>query len=84
MTAATASGLPIQLTLLRYPTGRWGFAGRVPLPLAYEHRDGSPATDAEIRDDLRLPGNVRKLRSVAFETREEAVTAAAALGYEVA
>jgi len=68
------------LHVIQFPSGRFGFAGRVPLELAYRRADGSVPTEAEVSDDLRLPGNFRALKARTFETREEACSAAAGAG----
>jgi len=60
------------LHVIQFPSGRFGFAGRVPLELAYRRADGSTPTEAEVADDLRLPGNFRALKARTFATAEEA------------
>jgi hypothetical protein len=66
-------------TTIRFPSGRWGFAGQaIPAHLAYEHKTGRPATPEEIAvaraHGPRLAG--LKLRS--WATEEEALAAAEA------
>jgi hypothetical protein len=72
-----------ELNLIRYPTGRWGFVGPAPSVLTHKRADGSEPTAEEVERDRRLPDKLRKLKTVAFETQEEATKAAAALGHEV-
>jgi hypothetical protein len=72
------------VTLLQYPSGRWGFAGRVPMDLSYRNKDGSPITE-ELADSIRSfgPGLFKnKVDSVSFDTAEDAIEAARALGVE--
>ena len=34
-------------TLMQFPTGRWGFVGRVPAVLAWARKDSTPMTDTD-------------------------------------
>lgn len=61
-----------QCSILQYPSGRYGLVGSVPGALAYTRVDGSVPTDQEIDDDLRLPGNYRRLKNRTYASREEA------------
>jgi len=72
--------------LIQYPSGRWGFVGRVPQVLAHEG-------DADLLDCARLsgPGLARKIAeregrhfaTLAWDTEAEARAAADAAGYPV-
>ena len=55
----------LPLALIQYPTGRWGFAGRIPAELCHEYKDRI------------TPGPT--YRSNVYETEAEARQAAAAI-----
>ena len=40
--------------LIQYPTGKWGFVGRVSLSLTYGRKDGSPLTPVDKDEISRL------------------------------
>ena len=72
------------LVLMRTPSGRWAFAGRVPAPLAWCRKDGRPMTAQDFED--AAASNTPALvgyRTVSFPSAEEARTAAAAIGAEI-
>ena len=79
-------GLGLHVT--QYPSGRWGFVGRVPAELAYQHADGSIPTESEQRDIAQssLPAMTCKaygIKTRVFETEQQARFAAARAGYQV-
>ena len=46
--------------LIQFPTGSWGFVGSVPLALGFVRKaDGSTPTEAEVKQDARMPGSPR-------------------------
>jgi hypothetical protein len=78
--AAFFNRKPLPLSIIEFPSKRWGFVGRVPMDLSYE---GS-AEDLEIgrRHGFGLvSGRVKRLT---WETKDEALAAAKAKGYTVA
>jgi hypothetical protein len=71
---------PLPLSVIQYPTKRWGFVGRVPTDLAYE---GSPEDiSIGLQHGFRLVKS--RVKSLSWETKEEALAAAAEKGYSVA
>lgn len=69
----------------QYPSGRWGFVGRVDGRLAHEALDGSELDARTLRDIASFgPGLfAHKARHRTWNTREEAIEAARELGIEV-
>ncbi len=83
MTIAGLGRLPLN-NVMQYPTGRWGFVGTVDGRLAAEHTDGTPLTEQEMIDCRKFGrGLFKNIRSRSWETREEAIAAADAIGAEV-
>jgi hypothetical protein len=75
------------LHVIKYPSGKYGFVGRVPAVLAYVHEDGSAPTDSECKDILQScrPALVCKrygIRTRTFETEQQALFAAVRAGFE--
>lgn len=69
--------------LIQYPSGRWGFIGRVDGRLAYTHKDGRLIDDASFLDKLSKVNNPALLaKGRSFATRQEAIDAARSLGLE--
>jgi len=66
--------------LQRYPTGRWGFAGRVRADLCYERKDGRPLTEADIDNGRSFGPRLAGLKRRTWPTREAAELARG--GYE--
>jgi hypothetical protein len=67
-------------TLIQYPTGSWGFVGRVPAALAWRREDGKPMTDRDWHavTHCMAPGSFGYC-SVAFECAHDARVALSAL-----
>jgi len=74
------------LHVIQYPSGRFGFVGRVPTALAYENLDGSPINERQAAAAAHCgPGfAVPKIRKQTWTTREAAIVAAREAGHEVA
>lgn len=74
------------LILLEQLAGIWSFVGRVPETLAYRREDGQPLTDKE-RQTIKHcgPGFCRdpKVSAVTFESEEQALDYAGAMGHHV-
>ena len=65
------------MTTIQAPSGRWIFVGSgIPGALAYEHISGRPATEQELATAKSFGPRLAHVRSVSFETREQAVKAA--------
>lgn len=73
----------LPLCVNQYPTGRWGFVGRVPADLAWTSLDGGPPDPAEVDVASQFGARFAKVRSRSWETREDALRAAAEIGAEV-
>ena len=84
----TVSGIS-GIHLLKYPTGRFGFCGRVPVSLSVVNADGTPVSDVVAEkyahdrhyagDRVALQSNGLKRRT--WETSDAAMADAAAEGY---
>lgn len=77
---AMTMGIPGRLptnAITQYPSGRWGFVGRVDARLGFTMKDGSPATDKAIADARIAGPSVAGLVCRTFATREDAMAALA-------
>ena len=71
-------------SVIRYPSGRWGFVGSVDARLAFIGADGHEPTADELRRVALVGlGIVKSVKTRAWDTREEAIAAAEAIGLEV-
>jgi len=75
--------------LIKYPSGRWGFAGTVPMQLAYAHDDGTPLSEAEAKElsESSIPtmyAKSIKAKSLSWPDKESALKAAKDAGVSVA
>ncbi len=67
-----------ELTVIKYPSGAYGFAGSVPVELAYEMVDGSPLDPDQVRIARHCgPGFAKKLKGRSWPTEAAALAAAA-------
>ena len=76
------------LNVIQWPSGRFGFFGRVPAQLAYVKADGSEVPDAELREvsQSSFPAMTCKrygIKTRGFDTEEQARDAAKAAGFEI-
>lgn len=76
------------LNVMRYPSGKFGFVGRVPSDLAYIKADGTAPTDNECREIAQsgFPAMVCKrlaIQTRVFETEQAARDAAKLAGYSI-
>lgn len=76
------------LNIIKYPSGKFGFVGRVPYELAYIHSDGHTPTMSEFRDIAQSsnPAMTCKkygIKTLVFDTENEARFYAARAGFEV-
>ncbi len=77
-----------QLSIIQYPSGRWGFVGSVPKDLAIRHRDNRTLSDAEFREYSQAsnPSMVKRRCNYVepvFNTREDAVAFALESGVTI-
>jgi hypothetical protein len=69
----------------QHPSGRWGFVGSVPMDLAFvDPVDGGPPDPAEAAKRASFGGRFGNVKRRSWATREDALAAADALGYDVA
>lgn len=68
--------------LMQFPSGRWGFVGSVDARLSIVQLDGSPATPDQIRKAASFGIGIMRheIRTRSWETRADAIAAAAELG----
>ncbi len=69
--------------LIEHKPGVWGFAGSVASELAYESKDGTPATAEQLANARSFGPALAGVRSKTWPTREAAIAAAKAIGQEV-
>ena len=68
-------------SLIQYPSGRWGFVGRVDAELAYvDAATGGPATPEQMKDARQFGPRLARVKERAWDTAEEALAAARAVG----
>ena len=77
----------LPLSLIKYPSGRWGFVGRVPSDLAFIYEDKSDL-DAALHSGPRIARLIAQRHGRVFiqrswESEAAARTEAAALGYVI-
>ena len=65
--------------VIQYPTGRWGFVGRVSAALAVVQLDGSPATEKQIVTAKQFGPRLAHVKDRTFATKADALQAAADL-----
>ncbi len=73
----------IKLNLIQGPNNCFTFVGLVPCTLGYTTADGAEVTPELVEKQHMLPSNYRSIKSRRYSTREDAVAAAAELGFEV-
>lgn len=69
--------------VFQYPSGKWGFVGRVDCRLTWQNKDGTPLTAADATRLVRLsnPGMAYKVK--VYNSRQDAIDAANVLGVEI-
>ena len=68
--------------LMRFPSGKWGFVGSVPLQLAFEHKDGSELTVEEGHKVASFGvGLFKNIRTRTWIAAIDAMQAAQDVGY---
>lgn len=76
------SALP-EHCLIQFPAGSWGFVGSVDTRLAFVSKDGSEATAEQIKNAQQFGPRLAGVKTRSWETKQDAIDAAAALGYDV-
>jgi hypothetical protein len=76
------------LHVIKFPSGKFGFVGSVPVILAYIHEDGHTPTPSEFQDIVQssFPAMTMKtygIKTRVFETEQEARFTAARAGFAV-
>lgn len=74
------------LHIIKYPSGRYGFVGRVPAALAYSGTPEDMQTAAQCGPGIAreiAKRNGREFRTLVWNTEDEARAAATALGFTV-
>ena len=61
----------------QFPTGRWGFVGRVPVTLGYVQQNGETPTAKQCASAAHCGPGIAGLRPRTWETKEEAEQALA-------
>lgn len=74
--------------LVQYPSGRWGFSGSVHSSLKYANLDGTPVSDATLKEiqgssNPAMMAKARGVKTLSFETKEAALEHAKLNGQEV-
>lgn len=59
----------------QYPTGKWGFVGRVPVVLGYKRKDNRPLTQGDVDACVQCGPGLAGLDPVVFDTKEQAQAA---------
>ena len=67
----------LPLAIIQYPTGRYGFAGSVPIDLAYVYHTGENLTDEMAAKIAKFgPGLYKKkVKSLSFDSESDAIFA---------
>lgn len=69
--------------LIQFPTGSYGFAGSIPVELAFVAKDGSAPTERQLEIERRCGPGFAKLKSRSWPTAAEALAEASRLGVKV-
>lgn len=77
-----------QLSIIKFPSGKFGFVGSVPKDLAIRHADGSKLSDAEFGrySKTSCPAMVKKSEGYiepVFDSKEAAIEFAKKEGFEI-
>jgi hypothetical protein len=76
------------LNVIKYPSGKWGFVGRVPSDLAWIKQDGSTPTPEECNEVAQASFRAMVCKRLGIHTRtftteQEARDTAKAAGYSI-
>ncbi len=64
-----------QNVIIRYPSGKWGFAGRVDARLCYVTEDGGTPTPKQLQDAARFGPRLAGVTTRVFATEAAALEA---------
>ncbi len=78
----TLKGLPVN-AIIQFPSGRWGFTGKVSGELAFVNKDGGPPTEKQLQDAREFGPGLIGIKGRAWDTKKEALAAAKRLGVDV-
>ena len=71
-----------QLTVIQFPSKKWGFVGSVPCSLLYARKDGKPITNDDISSLHQAgPGFVPHVETMTWESEEAALAEAIKQGF---
>jgi hypothetical protein len=74
----------LPLVVIQFPSGTWGFVGRVPASLSLVMKDGSPVTPEAAKIASGFGPALANVKTRAWATKGEALAAATVEGFEVA
>ena len=77
-----------QLSIVQFPSGRFGFVGSVPQDLAIRQSDGRPLNDNEFNQyaNSSNPAMIKRSENYtepSFETHKDAMEYAESIGYKI-
>jgi hypothetical protein len=58
--------------ITQFPSGKWGFVGRVPVALGCERKDGKPVTHEDARAASQCGPELAGLRAKGYQTKAAA------------
>jgi hypothetical protein len=70
--------------LIQFPSGRWGYVGSVDMRLAFVRKDGTECTAQDVENAAIAGPAFAGLKTKAWDTKDAAIAAAAAIGIVVA
>lgn len=66
-------GLPC--SLIQFPSGRWGYVGKVPAALSFVRKDGSEASAAELMTACEFGPDLAGVKTRSWATEADAIAA---------
>lgn len=69
------------LHLIKNPNETFSFVGSVPVQLAFVTKAGNQVTTEEVESQMRLPANLRSVKTRVFHSEDSAWFEAARLGF---
>lgn len=73
--------MKLGLHLIKNPNETYSFVGNVPYQLGFVTKAGNMVTSSEVESQLRLPANLRTIKTRVFASEDEAWREAVRLGY---
>lgn len=58
--------------ITQFPSGKWGFVGRVPVALGYQRKDGQPVTHEDARACAQCGPQLAGLQAIGYSTKSAA------------